>query len=51
MYKVVRKLNENTLVDFGAFTTLEEADVQRKIMKEFVGGEILILDEQVFKDI
>lgn len=46
MYKVVKKLNENTYVDFGEFEILEEADAQRKIMKEFIGGEILVVDTE-----
>lgn len=45
MYKVVKKLNENTLVDFGEFEILEEANIQRKIMEGFIGGEILVVTE------
>lgn len=51
MYKVVRKLNEDILEDFGTFDNLKEAENKARLIRVFLGyTDIFILEEQKKED-
>ncbi len=45
MYRVLKKLNDNIYEDFGIFLTKKEAEIKAKVIKVFIGGEILVVEE------
>lgn len=45
MYKVVRKLNEDTLEDFGTFSNFKEAENMARVIEVFLGYKGIFIIE------
>ena len=47
MYKVVRKLNEDTLEVFSTFNNLEEAENMARVIEVFLGYKGIFIIEKI----